>query len=202
MSDNILDLKIDYNDVLMRMGANKHKTKIADNVKASIIESIEFTKKLLKPKYAISFAEKKIKGEKIFLDDFVIDSSDILKLLGGSSIVCGVAATIGGSIDDKIDMLLKEKKLTLSYMYDAIGSVAIEELMDNICEDVKIKKSNENIKSTRRFSPGYGDWPIDNQKEFLKWLGAEKIGIVLSESCQMFPRKSVSAIFGLEKGML
>ncbi|MFA7073695.1 MAG: hypothetical protein WC234_00735 [Endomicrobiaceae bacterium] len=201
MSKKILDLKIDYNDVLVRMGANKHKTKIADNIKASIVESIEFAKKLLKPKYAVSFAEKKIKDDKIFLDNFIIDSSDVSKLLDGSETVCGVAATIGNSIDDKIDLLLKEKKLALSYIYDAIGSVAIEELMDNICEDVQ-NKSNGNIKATRRFSPGYGDWPINHQKEFLKWLGAEKIGIVLSESCQMFPRKSVSAIFGLEKGML
>ncbi|MEA5000584.1 MAG: hypothetical protein VB017_01700 [Endomicrobiaceae bacterium] len=199
MSKEILNLKINYDSVIMRMGANKHKTKIEDNIKNSIIESIEFAKKLLKPKYAVSFADKRSAENKIFLDGFIIESTDILKLLEKSYSVCGIAATIGSSLDDKIDLLLEEKKLALSYIYDAIGSVAIEELVDNICNDVKLNKSKENISYTRRFSPGYGDWPIENQKDFLKWLGADKIGISLSESCQMFPRKSVSAIFGMER---
>lgn len=199
MSKEILNLKINYDSVIMRMGANKHKTKIEDNIKNSIIESIEFAKKLFKPKYAVSFADKRSAENKIFLDGFIIESTDILKLLEKSYSVCGIAATIGSSLDDKIDLLLEEKKLALSYIYDAIGSVAIEELVDNICNDVKLNKSKENISYTRRFSPGYGDWPIENQKDFLKWLGADKIGISLSESCQMFPRKSVSAIFGMER---
>lgn len=202
MSKNILDLTINYDSVLVRMGANKYKTKIDDKIKISIMESIDFAKKLFQPKYAVSFSDKKIKDNKIFLDDFIIDSKDIFKLLNNSNIVCGIVATVGNSIDDKIDLLLAEKQLALSYIYDAVGSIAIEELVDNICDDVKLTESKKNIICTRRFSPGYGDWKIENQKAFLKWLGAEKIGISLSESCQMFPRKSVSAIFGLEREIL
>lgn len=199
MSDKILNLKINYDSVLIRMGANKHKTKIDDNVKMSILECIEFSKKLLNPKYAVSFADKKIKDGKILLDNFTIESKDILKLLEKSDSVYAIAATIGSRLDDKIDLLMAEKKLMLSYIYDAIGSVAVEELVDNICLDIRLKMTGHNGVCTRRFSPGYGDWPVKNQKELLNWIGAEKIGIVLSESFQMSPRKSVSAIFGIEK---
>jgi cobalamin-dependent methionine synthase I len=48
-----------------------------------------------------------------------------------------------------------------------------------------------------RFSPGYGDWAIQNQKDFLQWLGADKLGITLAPSLQMMPRKSVSALLGI-----
>ena len=49
-----------------------------------------------------------------------------------------------------------------------------------------------------RFSPGYGDLPIEVQKDFLPLLDAERrLGITLSESCLMAPSKSVTAIIGV-----
>ncbi|MCR5275107.1 MAG: Vitamin B12 dependent methionine synthase activation subunit, partial [Clostridiales bacterium] len=49
------------------------------------------------------------------------------------------------------------------------------------------------------FSPGYGDLPIEVQKEFLPLLDAERrLGITLSDSYLMSPSKSVTAIIGIE----
>jgi cobalamin-dependent methionine synthase I len=53
--------------------------------------------------------------------------------------------------------------------------------------------------TTRRYSPGYGDWGVSAQKDFLAWLGAGHIGIKLTESSQMLPEKSVSAILGIKQ---
>jgi cobalamin-dependent methionine synthase I len=47
-----------------------------------------------------------------------------------------------------------------------------------------------------RFSPGYGDWTLDNQPQVLQLAEAERIGITLTESNIMIPRKSVSAVIG------
>ena len=88
--------------------------------------------------------------------------------------------------------LLEQKKILQAFILDSIGSVAIEELMNNICNDIKEKYGT----ITKRFSPGYGDWPLTNQYDLLKWIGAEKIGISLSPTFQMIPRKSISAIVG------
>ena len=81
MNENILNLKINYSDVLVRMGANKYRTKIDTRIETSILEMISLSKKILQPKYALSFAEKNVKDNKIFLDDFCINSKDIFKLL-------------------------------------------------------------------------------------------------------------------------
>ena len=51
-----------------------------------------------------------------------------------------------------------------------------------------------------RFSPGYGDWDIHAQPELLRLTQAESIGISLTESLMLRPRKSVTAVIGLVRG--
>ena len=58
MNENVLNLKINYNNVLVRMGANKYRTKIDTRIETSILEMISLSKRLLQPKYALSFATK------------------------------------------------------------------------------------------------------------------------------------------------
>ena len=51
---------------------------------------------------------------------------------------------------------------------------------------------------TFRYSPGYGDLPLDVQNSFLRALDAQKkIGLTVSENNLLFPRKSVTAIIGI-----
>lgn len=190
----IYNIKIDYNLVLARMGANKFKTRIDEKTESSIKETMDNAQKLLQPKYALAYADKILSQGIINTDGLIIESSDIIKLLADSAKICGFVATIGNAIDQKIELLQKTDKAK-ALIYDAAGSVAIEQLVIAINDE--IKNSNPDFKLSRRFSVGYGDWKIENQKPFLKWLGAEKIGITVSDSFQMTPRKSVSAIIGL-----
>ncbi len=190
----IYNIKIDYNLVLSRMGANKFKTRIDLKTESSVLEIIDNAQKLLQPKYALAYADKILSNGIINTDGLIIESFDIIKLLADSTKICGLVATIGNAIDQKIELLQKTDKVK-ALIYDAAGSVAIEQLVNALNNE--IKNSNPDFKPTRRFSVGYGDWKIENQKPFLKWLGAEKIGITLSDSFQMTPRKSVSAIIGL-----
>jgi len=49
-----------------------------------------------------------------------------------------------------------------------------------------------------RFSPGYGDLPLDYQRTLLSVLDtSRKIGVSLTDSLLMVPSKSVSAIVGV-----
>ena len=51
-----------------------------------------------------------------------------------------------------------------------------------------------------RFSPGYGDWDVHAQPDLLRLTQAETIGISLTESFMLRPRKSVTAVIGLLRG--
>ena len=50
-----------------------------------------------------------------------------------------------------------------------------------------------------RFSPGYGDWPLEDQLDMIRLTEAYKIGLSLSTSLMLIPRKSITAIIGLYK---
>ena len=51
-----------------------------------------------------------------------------------------------------------------------------------------------------RFSPGYGDFPLECQGMLLEALEAGKrIGIKLTDSLLMMPSKSVSAVMGASR---
>ncbi len=107
------------------------------------------------------------------------------------------AATIGSGIDRLIRRFEKaDPKMGL--LLQGLGAERVESLCDAFNEEVK-EVSKETGRETRmRFSPGYGDLPIEVQKDFLPLLDAERrLGITLSESCLMAPSKSVTAIIGI-----
>ena len=92
------------------------------------------------------------------------------------------AATIGSGIDRLIRRFEKaDPKMGL--LLQGLGAERVESLCDAFNEEVK-EVSKETGRETRmRFSPGYGDLPIEVQKVFLPLLDAERrLGITLSES--------------------
>ena len=73
--------------------------------------------------------------------------------------------------------------------------VAILQAHPEIAEAAK-----EGFFLTPRFSPGYGDLPLEVQKDVFRILECGvRIGISLNESLLMTPSKSVTAIFGLRR---
>jgi cobalamin-dependent methionine synthase I len=77
---------------------------------------------------------------------------------------------------------------------DAIASA----LAESACDEAE-RLIFEDNSHTPRFSPGYGDLPLEIQKPLLSFLDAEKtVGITLSSSLLMTPTKSITAIAGIK----
>jgi cobalamin-dependent methionine synthase I len=75
---------------------------------------------------------------------------------------------------------------------DAIGSEATEQVARQT-DRLLCKKAREmNLWPSKRFSPGYRSWNIEEQRYLFQVLPGEEIGVTLNESCMMIPRKSVS----------
>ena len=88
------------------------------------------------------------------------------------------------------------------YLLDRIGSFAVESLAESV--EKKIRKDYSILKKSvsRRYSPGYCDWPIEEQHILAKILDFSKIGVTLNESCMMRPKKSISAVVAVaERGV-
>ncbi len=80
----------------------------------------------------------------------------------------------------------------------AIGAERIESLCDMFCGELAETYAKDGMSLRPRFSPGYGDLPLEAQKSVFKALDCHrKIGLALNDSLLMSPSKSVTAIVGL-----
>jgi hypothetical protein len=200
----ISTIEIPYNKLLARLGYLQAKTKLDEKTAGLIRENLNLTQKLVKPQTAVAFENITISGGKIsdeilFESGYKIRSSNLVALLKGCFKVYGVSVTIGGSLERMRDEFLKKKETFNALISDAVGSVAAEETINLANAQIEAyEEKNGNI-LTRRYSPGYGDWILEDNKQFLDWIGAGYIGIKLNEFCQMNPEKSISALIGVAK---
>ena len=99
----------------------------------------------------------------------------------------------------ELDRLIRRYSLTspsAATMLQAFGSERVEALCDAFCDDMA-KETGKELRP--RFSPGYGDLPLELQKDIFTCLEPSKIGVALSENLFMTPSKSVTAIIGIKK---
>jgi len=199
MNINVSNIQIPYEDFLARIGHLKSAPKPDGNTEMIIRESLDLAAKLINPKAAVIFADINISGNAIvFENDFKIQSAQVAKLFDGCFKAYGAAVTIGGSLEKKRNDLIAKKETLRAFFLDAAGSVAAEEAIETVNAQIKEFEERSGNITTKRFSPGYGDWKLESQKEFLEWIGAKQIGIILNSSFQMQPEKSVSAIIGVK----
>ena len=79
----------------------------------------------------------------------------------------------------------------------AVAAALIETYCDDCCAELQ-KRLPEGKKLKWRFSPGYGDWALEEQKILFPVLDcAHTIGLTLTESCMMAPVKSVTAVMAI-----
>lgn len=124
-------------------------------------------------------------------------STVIKKAVDGCEKIILFAATIGARFDRLITRYgrLEPSK---ALIFQAIGAERIESLCDAFCDTI-ITELNASGKSLRqRVSPGYGDIPLEMQRQIFQILDCERrIGLTLNESLLMSPSKSVTAIVGV-----
>ena len=124
-----------------------------------------------------------------------IKSDSLQRNLVGCDRVILFGATVGLGLDRLIARyghLSPAKAL----MLQAIGAERIEALCDSFCDH--IRRENQGLHLRPRFSPGYGDLPLQLQTDIFRVLDcSRKIGLTLNQSLLMSPSKSVTAIIGL-----
>lgn len=121
---------------------------------------------------------------------------DIQALLSESTQCVLLAATLGNALETAIRRA-QVRGLTRALMPDCCGSAAIESVCDAAEAEIRAAVG-EGKHLTDRFSPGYGDLPLSVQPLLLDILDApRRIGLTLTPTGIMTPRKSVTAILGI-----
>jgi hypothetical protein len=188
---------IDKDEVLRYLGyRNQNLDEVTDNL---INECMEEIRGLIREKHIYRFFDIYNENGNVHLSEtnLTLTGNDIKNHLGGSESCVLMAVTLGNNVDSKI-RYYERKSITRALILDACATTAVEEICDEICEDLEETTNKQNKTLTSRYSPGYGDLPIDIQKDFLSVLGAEKaIGLTANSHSILIPRKSVTAIAGV-----
>ncbi len=123
------------------------------------------------------------------------ESKSLQARLQGRDSVLLFAATVGIGIDRLLERYGKISP-TKALFFQAIGAERIERLCEVFCQEIEEKYGN----TTARFSAGYGDFPLEAQRDIFSLLDPPRqIGLTLNDSLLMTPTKSVTAVVGFCK---
>ena len=126
-----------------------------------------------------------------------LKSSKLARTLNGCKEVVCFLGTIGTRIEKEIVRLMGQRRLSDAYVLDVMGSAIAENMVTQFYQGMKKLHKTDNKTVTLRFSPGYCDWPVTEQKPLFRLLDAKAVGVQLTDSCLMQPRKSISGVFGI-----
>lgn len=186
--------------IYQRMGFKKHITEISafqqNETDAFIRESSS-----LVTLQGMSLRLKIIQndGDKISLSgDLTFNSKKLSAFLRDCREVILMGATCGGAIMEAIRDKSSRNDLTAAVVYDATASEIVDAGLDWIMHYVnqQLRREGKTL-LPRRFSAGYADFDLENQKIIYEKLLMEKFGVKINSSFILIPEKSVTAIGGI-----
>jgi len=192
-------MEIDRNEALRYLGyrGQKPDSRIEEMLDACMDEISEISKESYL--YQIYDIDRSREGVLLKGTTLVLEGKDIEAHLS-QAVKCAVlAVTLGLEVDRRI-AFYSRTDITKGLIFDACAAAAVEALCDKAQGEVAAEAGDIGLEITARYSPGYGDFDIGVQRDILKLLKAyERLGLSVNESSIMIPRKSVTAVIGLQK---
>ncbi|MBR2490936.1 MAG: hypothetical protein IKB65_05580 [Ruminiclostridium sp.] len=133
-------------------------------------------------------------GRRMEAHRFTADSRDLAYHLRHCREVILYAITLGPQAD-----LLLRRWSVRNMAKAAVGQAVCAAWLDQLAADyVEGLSLEEGEYLTPPFSPGYGDWALDNQKQVLDLLDApRRLGLSLTQAGMLVPEKSITALVGV-----
>jgi len=137
-----------------------------------------------------------------------VGAGELPSLTGGSAGVSGFMTgcceavlflvTLGPEIVAAAQRETLAGNLLRAVVFDAAGSETAEAAADAFEARLRAEFARGGrALAARRYSPGYGDWPLDAQRKVFELLGNNPCGVTLSENLFMKPEKTITALIGV-----
>ena len=186
--------------IYSRLGYTNGITKLGDKQRDEVEDYIEKALEIIELKGAGAILPiNKIEASRIILAEGITFASESLaKFLDDSKEVLLMAATSGLGIVEAISKDSTGKDVTAAVVFDAVASEITDQALSWIMNYFNRQLSRESKQLTsRRFSAGYGDFLLENQKIIYDVLKLGQLGISLSDKYMLIPEKSVTAVAGI-----
>lgn len=199
MSNNLVCLKsflppeVDRYEILRYARVGGETSQIRDLLDECIAEAEKLlTYQVCYSVYDIDFLENSAE-----LGFACVTSRSLINVLSASD--CNKVVVFCATVGSGIERLIAKYNIispARAVFMQALGSERVEALCDEFCSYIKEEIGGAH---TKRFSPGYGDLPLDLQRNIFDSLECTKrLGITLNNNLFMTPTKSVTAIIGVK----
>ena len=136
-------------------------------------------------------------AERLVIEGIPVDSLALQKNLRGCEEICLMACTLGPG-PDRLIRRASVAQMSRAVILQAASAAMIEDLCDLVNARIREEAAERGLRTRPRFSPGYGDLPLELQRGISRILQMPKtIGVGLTDTLLMTPSKSVTAIVGL-----
>jgi len=193
-----IDIEIDKKQVCQYIGYEDDQN-VSVRISSLIDDYAEHAHSLTNPSFSYVIKDVEwARGSISLIEDSVIFKSRIItRLLERCTQVAIFLVTIGKYLEESSFQLARDGLILQATVLDAIGSDAVEKVARFAEDRIKeIVKAQGHVTS-RRFSPGYCDWNIGQQRMLFYALTGNTIGVRLTGECLMIPQKSISGIIGI-----
>ena len=188
---------VDRKNLIKRLGGRKGRA-FSRSLGIKVHHSVRTLYRLMNPR--LMFIKERIKrveeGSVYLHGGMTLKSPKLSRTLRDSEELICFVTTIGEEIDFEIKGMMQQGHLSEAFILDALGSVAVENVAEQFHRRMQRQYTEKDKAVTLRFSPGYCDWPIEEQRKLFEMFDSNTAGIELKDSCLMIPRKSISAVFG------
>ncbi len=157
-------------------------------------ETARLVEETVVPKSLCRVFDCTVTESELIIGGAVFKSFRLAENLRGCEKVAVLAATLGTE-GDRLLRACGAQSARLAAMQAALAA-KIEEVCDNVQKAVE---KEYGVKTRSRFSPGYYDLDISEQKKLFSLADITKrCGITLTDTYQMIPTKSVTAFVGID----
>lgn len=189
--------------IYTRLGYSKTATVLTSKQKKQVDAYLEEAVSLVTLKGVAVRLPIKVRDSKsvILGPNIVLRSQAVSKLLEDSLEVLLLGATAGNEIIYNVQKSSKAEDLTAAVVYDAVASEMVDEALGwMIGYHNTILRREYRAITKRRFSAGYGDFGMENQKTICEVLRMDELGVSLNDNFILSPEKSVTTVAGISKG--
>jgi hypothetical protein len=199
------DLRLDVDVVLRSQGANPATIrKRSPRLVESAGRALEEGNLLLQPRVvARRLLIEDLQHERLKLEGNGRLSGGLLaEHMGGAQEVVIVLCTVGEALECRAAEVSIEDPV-YGLALDGVGSAGVEALANAACALFEEEATKEDCQVTIPLSPGMVGWPVEQgQPQIFDLLDASEVGVRLTESMMMVPRKSLTFVLGIGKELM
>jgi hypothetical protein len=195
-----ITLSLNTGEVLRRQGFRGH-SKIRPEIKNLILELLANVESahLLEPVVAYEYHQVTgMSPKQISLkSDKAIQGTLLPTIFPEAKELAVLVCTIGPKLEKQVTDYSKSGETLRGMILDGIGSTAVDMLIPEACRLIASEALSHGQQASSPVSPGWPGLPLAEQWNLFELVNTQEIGVSLTSSGIMVPRKSVSMVIGI-----